>query len=161
MSATIVQTNVLSVQSPYNRDFALAARNAGGYWRRDAKVWEFNLGALDRVRALCETFYGSATVTDAFPEPVVPEAQPDFGYYGKVGDVVTVSLEIVKVIDFNGSYGPTRLHLMKDAEGRVFTWYASSARYEPGTSVRLQGKIKAQNPYKGVSQTVLTRCKKV
>lgn len=161
MTATIVATSVLSVQSPYNRDFAYAARQMGGNWRRDARVWEFNLNALESIRALCERFYGTATIADAFPSPVVPEASPDFGFVGTVGQTLTVSLEITKTVDFNGAYGETRLHIMKDADGHVFTWYASTTRYETGSTVRLTGKVKTHTVYKGVSQTVLARCKKV
>ncbi len=169
MTATIVATaTTIAVHSPYDRGFAYAARLHGGDWNRDSKVWEFPTSkgfTVASLQSLCQRFYPEVVAADAMPVPAAlaaPEALPDFGYHGKVGDVVTLDLEITKTVDFTGKYGATRLHLMREtATGRVFTWYASSARLESGSVVRLMGKVKAHNTYKGTSQTILTRCKKV
>lgn len=160
----IPSTSGVVVHSPYNREFAYSARQfvkaVGGTWDAGRKVWIIN-ASLDAVRALCAPYYTEVTQADAIPVPAVPEAQPDFGFYGTIGQSVTLNLEITKTVDCNGAYGVSRLHIMKDAEGKVFTWFASTARYEAGSAIVLQGKIKSHTPYNGVSQTVLTRCKKV
>jgi hypothetical protein len=86
---------------------------------------------------------------------------PDHGHVGTVGAKLTVTVTVSKVSDFTGAYGATRCHTMEDIEGHVFTWFASSARYEVGQALTLQGTVKKHDVYKNVSQTVLTRCKKI
>jgi hypothetical protein len=163
MTTTIVQSATsFAVQSPYNREFAYAARLFGGDWNRTSKVWEFSARyTRESIVSLVSRFYPDATFADALPVPEALPSVPDAGFYGAIGDTVTLSLEITKTVDFNGQYGASRLHCMKDASGHVFTWYAATARYETGQTVRLMGKIKNHNEYKGTSQTVLTRCKKI
>jgi hypothetical protein len=156
---TIVNATPLAVVSPYNRAFAYHARMAGGTWT--GQVWEFEKGyTVESMTQVVTKFYPGlpVVVADAIP---VPEAIPDHGHVGKVGEKLTVRVTISKVSDFTGGFGPTRCHTMVDADGHVFTWFASEARYEVGQVVTLVGKVKKHDAYKGVSQTVLTRCKKV
>jgi hypothetical protein len=164
MATTLVQTGTtIAIQSPYNASWAHVARMHGGSWNRTAKVWEFDAARyqIENIASLARHYYTDVQIADAFPVPPAPVALPDFGFVGTVGAVFTGELEITKTVDCNGQYGTSRLHIMRDNEGHVFTWFASTARYETGTRFRLQGKIKAHTPYKGVSQTVLTRCKKL
>lgn len=166
MTCTLVQSpsGTVLVHSPYNRDFAYAARQlakaVGGDFNRALGVWELR-ASVTFIEKMCARFYPVVVQADAIPVPVAPEALPDFGFFGTVGATVTLDLEITKIHDFVGQYGATRLHTMKDATGHVFTWFASTARYETGTTLRLTGKIKAHQVYNGTSQTILTRCKKV
>lgn len=166
MTCTLVQSpsGTVLVHSPYNRDFAYAARQlakvVGGDFNRALGVWELR-ASVTYVEKMCLRFYPNVVQADAIPVPVVPEALPDFGFFGTVGSTVTLDLEITKTVDCNGRYGASRLHVMKDATGHVFTWFASTARYEAGSAIRLEGKIKSHQTYNGTSQTILTRCKKV
>lgn len=156
---TIVNATPLCVLSPYDRAFAYHARMAGGNWT--GQVWEFQKGyTVESMTQVVTKFYPDAeiVVADAIP---VPEATPDHGHVGKVGGKLTVRVTVSKVSDFTGAYGATRCHTMHDSEGHVFTWFASSARYDVGTVLTLVGTVKKHDSYKGVSQTVLTRCKKL
>jgi hypothetical protein len=100
------------------------------------------------------------TACNAFVAAEVPPAiaLPDFGFVGTVGQEYTGELEITNTRDLTGRYGASRLHVMRDSEGHVFTWFASTARWNVGERVHLTGRVKAHNTYKGVSQTMLTRC---
>ena len=114
------------------------------------------------MKSLAAQFYPSAEIADAFPVPVVDTTPVvDHGHVGTLGAKLTVRVTVSKVSDFANAYGAVRAHTMIDAEGHVFTWFATSARYEVGQTLTLQGTVKKHDTYKGQSQTVLTRCKKV
>lgn len=52
------------------------------------------------------------------------------------------------------------LHKFMDSEGNVFIWKTeSSVNISEGTTIQLTGTVKDHKEYKGVKQTVLTRCK--
>ena len=65
---------------------------------------------------------------------------------------------IEKVFDWEGDFGWTYQHIMRDAEGNRLVWKSSSKRLDPGSTVDLKGTVKEHGEYKGVAQTVLTRC---
>ena len=129
---TLVQSGTtIAIQSPYNRDFAYAARMHGGNWDRDRKLWVFDASRFNvtNLENLCKQYYPATAIADAFPVPAVEWPAVDLGFVGKAGETFTGDLEIFETKDFNGSYGPTRLHTMRDSVGHVFVWYASTARY--------------------------------
>ena len=74
--------------------------------------------------------------------------------------VWTLTVESVKTIPSYYSYtGATYLHKMNDAEGHAFVWFASNFQADPGDVLTGKGTIKEHGEYRGVKQTVLTRCK--
>ena len=182
MQCTIVSGPVLAVHSPYNRDFAARARMVGGYWHpshsrycaRDCalpfKTWTFPGFSVETLSTICEDFYpGNVQVADAIPVPTPPAALPDFGYHGTIGAKVTVRVTVEKAFDYTSQYGSTRIHVMRGCPAnlgepyrdKIFVWFASAARFEVGDTFTLVGQVKAHNARDGVSQTVLTRCKKI
>ncbi len=167
MSCTILTGTTLAVHSPYLPEFARAARMVGGQWDRVNKLWRFPGFTVETLSRICEDFYpGKVTVADAIP---VPAALPDYGWHGTIGADVRVTVTIEKSFDYNTKYGSTRIHIMRGCpeslgepyRDKVFVWFASNARLAEGTTVTLVGKVKAHNSRDGISQTVLTRCKKV
>jgi hypothetical protein len=50
--------DTIVVRTPYNRPFVRAAREAGGVWDKERKVWVFAHTAEERVRALVRAHYG-------------------------------------------------------------------------------------------------------
>lgn len=156
-----------AVHSPYSAEFARHARMAGGTWDRIAKLWRFAGFTTEVVSSICENYYpGKVVVADAIP---VPTALPDYGYHGIVGQKTTVKVIVEKAFDYNTRYGSTRVLVMRgipDSLGapyrdKIFVWFASSARFDAGATLTLEGTIKAHSARDGISQTVLTRCKKV
>ena len=84
------------------------------------------------------------------------------GYAGQPGEKVkSVKVKIKSVRSFEGLYGTTTLYTMLDDANRVYVWYSSRSfdDVKTGSLQTVSGTIKAHKPYKGVPQTVVTRCK--
>ncbi len=67
-------------------------------------------------------------------------------------------LTVTRVLDLDSDFGVTHLHMMQDAAGNAYKWFASSTRLEDGKLYRVEGKVKKHDEYKGIKNTVLTRC---
>jgi hypothetical protein len=80
-----------------------------------------------------------------------------FGEVGKRGTwVVTVS----RIGSVESQYGLTHIVGMLTSEGNEATWFASrKPDVNVGDVVQVTGSVKKHDQYKGVSQTMLTRCK--
>ena len=83
-------------------------------------------------------------------------------HVGRIGEKIEISVIVERVISCDSAYGTSLLHVMRDAEGNVYTWFASgSLAFEAGNEAKIKGTVKAHNERNGVPQTVLTRCKAV
>ena len=89
-------------------------------------------------------------------------------YYGAVGDKFELTLTYDKTFAFQGDWGTTFIHLYHDDDGHKFKWSSSCGNcgktlnwkeYEVGHKYLMKGTVKSHNEYKGVKQTVITRCK--
>lgn len=95
-------------------------------------------------------------------------------YYGNVGDKFELSLTFDKSFGFETQFGYNYIHLFRDDENHVFKWSTSNGTYlayhktngrsdyldfESGKKYTIKGTIKAHEEYKGMKQTVITRCK--
>lgn len=88
-------------------------------------------------------------------------------FLGVIGNKVSTTVTIKKMIAISGQVGYhttySDLIIMEDENGNCVTWKSSSAyKYETlkeGNTVTLQGTVKDHREYKGINQTVLTRCK--
>lgn len=80
-------------------------------------------------------------------------------YVGSVGERMTFVAKTAQLIySFETVYGTTWVYKMVDGGGNVFVWYSSrSVAVRDGMNV--VGTVKDHKEYKGVRQTVLTRCK--
>jgi hypothetical protein len=89
-----------------------------------------------------------------------PQREPKkiSSHVGKVGDKIEVEVELLG--SFANDRGPytTWFHRFKDAEGNVFTWSTATYIGDVGLKLALKGKIKDHTDFKGIKQTVLTRC---
>lgn len=81
-------------------------------------------------------------------------------YVGKIGEKIkNVLVTIQKIVPCESYYGTSFLMLMNDESGNVFKWYSSRRQYiEDGDKAILSGRIKDHSEYRGVKQTVVTRC---
>lgn len=85
-------------------------------------------------------------------------------YYGVVGKRYKgIAATVNRVIDCGeNAYGPVVLIGFLDTDGNEFSWFTNSTRnLVVGDSVSLTGTVKKHNEYRGVKQTILTRCKVV
>lgn len=84
-------------------------------------------------------------------------------WQGEVGEKRLFTLTCDSVFYSENCYGrrvtTTSIYKLSDANGNRFTWFSSNDVLEVGNTYTLKGSIKAHDEYKGVKQTVLTRCK--
>ena len=94
-------------------------------------------------------------------------------WQGSIGQRITIraTLSISLVIE-GGMYGDTWIHILKDANGNVYKWKTNGPIGFEIDSITwkqieehnkeeftIKGTVKEHAEYKGVKQTVLTRCK--
>lgn len=80
-------------------------------------------------------------------------------YVGEIGSREEFTLTVKKAIAIYGAYGTSTMHIMEDEDGNVFVWTTAAKDLEEGATYVLKGTIKDHKEYRGVKQTVLTRCK--
>lgn len=85
--------------------------------------------------------------------------ESDSVYVGEIGERLELSLKVEKAIPVNSVYGKTTMHIMHDDCGNEFIWTTAAKSLTPGNEYLMRGTVKTHNKYKGVQQTVLTRCK--
>lgn len=79
-------------------------------------------------------------------------------YVGEIGERRDFTLRIKKAIAITGYYGMSTMHIMEDADGNTFVWTTAAKTLDVGETYNLKGTIKDHKEYKGVKQTILTRC---
>jgi hypothetical protein len=96
------------------------------------------------------------------------KANAEVEYYGAVGDKFELTLTFDKSFGFEGAYGYQYILLFRDEENHVFVWKTTNgnlgknfnwAEYEVGQKYLIKGTVKSHDEYRGVKQTVITRCK--
>ena len=79
-------------------------------------------------------------------------------YVGTVGKRLTIKTESAKLVtSWEGYYGVTFLYRFVDADGNVYVWRASKS-IEVRDGMTIKGTVKEHSEYKGIKQTVVTRC---
>lgn len=121
---------------------------------------------------------------DAMKEAAFAKLHPSVsGYIGEVGERLTVTAKYIRSASWQVNYGKDHgagwwgwmnehtqyLHTFEDESGNVLVWKTTSpiARevgdhyldVNSGDMVTIKGTVKEHSEYKGVKQTVLTRCK--
>lgn len=85
----------------------------------------------------------------------------DFGkskYMGEIGKKVSIHIQVIGKNELDGSYGVTYLYRMLEKDN-LLIWFASNPILEVGSEYDLTGTVKKHEDYKGIKQTILTRCK--
>lgn len=81
-------------------------------------------------------------------------------YVSDVGTRIEFEAKVVGVYETEGFYGHTDIVKFRDSKGNLFTWFASGYTYlEREDRISIKGTVKKHDEYRGVKQTVLTRCK--
>ncbi len=80
-------------------------------------------------------------------------------HVGEVGKRMDFEVTIVGVISREGDWGTTHITKMVTKEGNDLTWFQSSGEpLEVGASHRISGTVKSHGEFKGMKQTVVSRC---
>jgi hypothetical protein len=80
-------------------------------------------------------------------------------HQGKVGERLDLKgLRITRLSMSEGQFGWTYIYGFLDSKGNQYTWFASKNIGEVDKVVDLRGTVKKHDEFRGVKQTVLTRC---
>jgi hypothetical protein len=79
-------------------------------------------------------------------------------YVGEIKKRQDFTVLVEKVLSFDGNYGTTHLHIMTDPNGNRLTWKSSSTVLDTGKLLTIKATVKGHEEYKGIRQTILTRC---
>lgn len=79
-------------------------------------------------------------------------------FVGKVGDKISKTLRVKKVVKLNTKYGETNMHIMEDFDENIYVWITNTRNLVEGQLYSIFGTIKAHEIYKGEKRTVLVRC---
>lgn len=79
-------------------------------------------------------------------------------FVGEIGERTKFNLTIKKVIPVENRYGISSMHIMKDENDNTFIWTTASKTLEVGKEYNMKGTIKDHREYRGIKQTILSRC---
>jgi hypothetical protein len=79
-------------------------------------------------------------------------------YFGEVGKREIFTLTVTKKRDVVSQFGVSTLHLFKDENGNIATWFSSNKEFDEGERVTIKATVKEHKEYNGMKQTILTRC---
>lgn len=82
-------------------------------------------------------------------------------YFGEVGERGEFILTVINKRGFSTQFGWTTLHIFKDQDDNIATWFSSNKEFEEGETVTIKATVKEHREYEGTKQTVLTRCNEV
>lgn len=82
-------------------------------------------------------------------------------YQFEAGQKVEIELNVIKINWFDSIYGTHYIYNMQDANGNVFIWKTACNEIREGAKVTIKATVKEHKEYRGVKQTILTRCKVV
>lgn len=83
-------------------------------------------------------------------------------HLGLIGDRITVKVESIRCLaSWETQFGCNSLYKIVDVDGNVLTWKTSVYIDPDRLPDMITGTVKDHSEYKGVQQTVLTRCKMV
>lgn len=99
----------------------------------------------------------AARTLDAIKKREAEDAASE--WVGDIKERREFEIKVLFIIEREGYYGPVDIIKMRDASGNMLTWFATSSHgLRKGDTALIKGTVKKHDEYKGVKQTVLTRC---
>ena len=156
-----------SPRAPLATDEDEATARAALVWARDLEArsdYEHNIKTIARAGALRSRDLGyAASIVAAFQRAQAPAQAPISAvsqHVGQIGEKIETEVTILRVVEIDGNYGVSRMHVMQDASGNVLVWFASGrVSFDVGATVKITATVKNHNERQGVSQTIVTRAK--
>lgn len=120
----------------------------------------FNVRAIVRSGMVGIKFFGyAASIVAAYDRMIADlEEKPNSNWVGELKKRMVFELELKKEFVYESMYGMNSKFIFSDCSGNVFVWVTSKRSLEVGKKYKVKGTIKQHSEYKGVKQTVLTRC---
>lgn len=95
-------------------------------------------------------------------EKLLQPSQPgvDSEWVGEIGSRITFNVTFVKKYGYQSKFGYTNIYTFNDEDNNILTWFSTvEIKKEIGDEFTLVGTVKDHTEYKGIKQTVLSRCK--
>ncbi len=83
------------------------------------------------------------------------------GYVGAENEKIAVPVTVIRTYSFTTQFGLKVITTMRDDEGRCIVVKSTSFRASVGEKFKLVATVKAHEEYRGVTQTVVQRAKKL
>lgn len=101
--------------------------------------------------------YTEEVITKAL-EPILYEAGKST-YQGEIGERLrNIPVTVISCNTFSSNYGDKQVITFEDDYENIYVWFTTTKQVEAGSTWLLTGTVKDHNSYKGVAQTILTRC---
>lgn len=82
------------------------------------------------------------------------------GFEGEINTSIVTKATLVKKGEFNGAYGLTFIYTFLSESKHLLVWFTTKdIEKEIGEIVSLKGCVKNHKEFKGMKQTIVTRCK--
>jgi hypothetical protein len=111
--------------------------------------------------------YGyAASIVSAYQRTLVEQANRNrqaqqaaiSEYVGVIGKRQNFTVMVEKVLQLDGAYGTSHMHIMTDDKGNRLTWFSTGKVLDTGVLLLIKGTPKKHEEYKGTKQTILSRC---
>jgi hypothetical protein len=131
---------------------------------KDGKVVVRLIGkAPDAITDVCSL----AALDQPFtaPEPEIHVGNELSEHVGEVKGKLELEVDLYHVIDWQGDFGLSYIHKMRDNAGNELVWFSSGMKYQDGRRYLLKGTVKEHSTYndrytgRDIKQTKLVRCK--
>lgn len=133
------------------------------YFRQQKGEYAHNMGILLNAYSVKPAYIGFVvSLIGAWQRENTKKTENESNnqFIGKIGDKITVDVNIVKVIPLQGQYGISYMNIMNETQsGNNIIWISSNKTLNEGSTVTLKGTVKKYNERDGKKQTFLTRCK--
>lgn len=87
----------------------------------------------------------------------LPPVESKSIFLGQPGEKLSLDVELYEVIKYNGNFGLTFIHKIRDVDGNELVWFTTRRQDEGVYS--MTAKVKTHKEYYGVKQTVITHAK--
>jgi hypothetical protein len=106
-----------------------------------------SLKSEDKIAAAIENLLYNNTSTSTF--------------IGSLGERLDLYITVTETYPLEDKFGKNIMHIMQDKEQNCYVWTTAAKNWGVGTTKHIRGTVKNHQIYKGVKQTILTRCMEV
>lgn len=98
---------------------------------------------------------------DLIMKKMLPEEVKNLTFVGIVGDKLkNYPVTFTRKGSFCSRFGLTNIYEFRDKDGNYLNWFTTcDIQFEVGDMLNLSGTIKEHKEYRGIPQTIMTRCK--
>lgn len=142
----------LDGENQYIHNLKALLKGKTAYWKHAGYLVSAYYGYLKTMEKL------SSEEKVRIAEGTKDEQESEF--VGEVGVRETFALTYNKTVSYDWAFGTGYMYFFKDKNGNVFMWGTNKfLEFEKNEELEITGTIKEHKEYRGVKQTIITRCK--